>query len=75
MNWKRIIIAALVIAAVFMVIAFTGGIDNQMNLIAIATPLIVFLILVVLVINTYYQSEILKTLKSFGNQDDVEDEQ
>lgn len=75
MNWKRIIIAALVIAAVFMVIAFTGGIDNQMNLIAIATPLTVFLILVVLVINTYYQSEILKTLKSFGNQDDVEDEQ
>ena len=75
MNWKRIIIAALVIAAVFMVISFTGGIDNQMNLIAIATPLIVFLILVVLVINTYYQSEILKTLKSFGNQDDVEDEQ
>jgi uncharacterized membrane protein len=75
MNWKRIIIAALVIAAVFMVIAFTGGIDNQMNLIAIATPLVVFLILVVLVINTYYQSEILKTLKSFGNQDDVEDEQ
>jgi uncharacterized membrane protein len=75
MNWKRIIIAALVIAAVFMLIAFTGGIDNQMNLIAIATPLIVFLILVVLVINTYYQSEILKTLKSFGNQDDVEDEQ
>jgi uncharacterized membrane protein len=75
MNWKRIIIAALVIAAVFMVIAFTGGIDNQMNLIAIATPLIVFLILVVLVINTYYQSEILKTLKSFGNQDNMEDEQ
>ena len=75
MNWKRIIIAALVIAAVFMVIAFTGGIDNQMNLIAIATPLTVFLILVVLVINTYYQSEILKTLKSFGNQDEVEDEQ
>lgn len=75
MNWKRIIIAALVIAAVFMVIAFTGGIDNQMNLIAIATPLTVFLILVVLVINTYYQSEILKTLKSFGNQDNMEDEQ
>lgn len=75
MNWKRIIIAALVIAAVFMVIAFTGGIDNQMNLIAIATPLVVFLILVVLVINTYYQSEILKTLKSFGNQDNMEDEQ
>ena len=75
MNWKRIIIVALVIAAVFMAIAFTGGIDNKLDLIALATPLTVFLILVVLVINTYYQSEILKTLKSFGNQEYMEDEQ
>ena len=73
MNWKRIIIVGIAIAVVGLAIAFTGGIDPRLDLIAIGTPITIFLVLVVLVINTVYQAKILETLRSFTNQSDYDD--
>ena len=73
MNWKRIIIVGIAIAVVGLAIAFTGGLGPRLDLIAIGTPLTIFLVLVVLVINTVYQAKILETLRSFTNQSDYDD--
>jgi len=69
LNWKRIIIGGLAIAVVITLIAFTGGIGPKLDLIAVGTPLSIFLILVVLIVNTYYQKQILDTLRSIQQQE------
>ena len=69
LNWKRIIIGGLAIAVIITLIAFTGGISPKLDLIAVGTPLSIFLILVVLIVNTYYQKQILDTLRSIQQQE------
>ena len=69
LNWKRIIIGGLAIAVIITLIAFTGGIGPKLDLIAVGTPLSIFLILVVLIVNTYYQAKILDTLRSIQQQE------
>lgn len=69
LNWKRIIIGGLAIAVIITLIAFTEGISPKLDLIAVGTPLSIFLILVVLIVNTYYQKQILDTLRSIQQQE------
>jgi 4-hydroxybenzoate polyprenyltransferase len=76
MNFKKILIVGVSLALVFMLVAMFGGLGPKFDLITIGTPLTIFLVLVVLIINTYYQAQILETLRSFGRQDDYpEDDQ
>lgn len=73
MNWKHIILIGLALAAVILLIGFTGGLSQRMDLIAVGTPVTILLVLVVLVINTVYQAKILETLRSFTNPSDYDD--
>lgn len=70
MNFKKILIVGVSLALVFMLVAMFGGLGPKLDLITVGTPLTIFLVLVVLIINTYYQAQILETLRSFGRQDD-----
>ena len=70
MNWKRILLYGLILAAVLL-----SGINykffaQQINDIGIGVPLLLLLVLLVLIINTIYQAQILKTLKSIQNPED-----
>lgn len=79
MNIKKILINSfllLLIAGLLMLCVVSHAFDNWLNLIGVGVPMWVFLILVLLIVNTYYQAKILKTLQSFNNQNnDYEDEQ
>ena len=72
MNWKKIIITGIVIAVIGTAIAFTGGIELSWDSMAMFMPVAVILILVVLLINTWYQIDILNELRSFKNQENDE---
>ena len=72
MNMKKILINAfllLVIAGLLMLCVVSHAFDNWLALIGTGVPMLVFLILILLIVNIYYQSKILKTLQSFGRQD------
>lgn len=79
MNIKKILINAfllLVIAALLMLCVVSHAFDSWLNLIGIGVPMWVFLILILLVVNTVYQAKILKTLESFNQRDSYsEDDQ
>lgn len=75
MNIKKILINAfllLIIAALLMFCIYSHAFDDWLNLIGVGVPMWVFLILILLIVNTVYQAKILKTLRSFGN--DSEDD-
>lgn len=72
MNMKKILVNAfllLVIAGLLMLCVVSHAFDNWLTLIGTGVPMWVFLILILLIVNIYYQSKILKTLQSFGRQD------
>lgn len=73
MNIKKILLNAfllLIIIGLLMVCVTTHVFDDWLNLIGIGVPMWVFLILVLLIVNVYYQSKILKTLQSFNRSED-----
>ena len=79
MNFKQIIINAfllVIISSLLVLCVISHAFDDLLNLIGVGVPLWVFLILILLIVNTAYQSKILKTLQSFNNRDDyTEDDQ
>ena len=73
MNIKRIIINAfrlLVIIGLLMLCVISHAFDSWLSLIGTGVPMWVFLILILLIVNVYYQSKILQTLRSFMDQED-----
>ena len=75
MNFKKILIVGVALALVFLLVAMFGGLGPKLDLIAVGTPLTIFLVLIVLIINIYYQAQILETLRSFGRHDDYPEDQ
>ena len=77
MNIKKILLNAfllLVIAGLLMLCVVTHAFDNWLTLIGTGVPMWVFIILILLIVNTVYQAKILKTLQSFTRNDsDIED--
>ena len=77
MKIKKIIFNAfllLVIAALLMLCVVSHAFDNWLTLIGTGVPMWVFIILILLIVNTVYQAKILKTLQSFTrNESDIED--
>ena len=77
MNIKKILINAfllLVIAALLMLCVVSHAFDNWLNLIGTGVPMWVFLILILLIVNTVYQAKILKTLQSFNQRDEYSED-
>lgn len=70
MNWKRILLYGLLLAAVLLAGMNYKFFAQQINDIGIGVPLLLLLVLLVLIINTIYQAQILKTLKSIQNLED-----
>ena len=70
MNWKRILLYGLILAAVLLAGINYKFFAQQINDIGIGVPLLLLLVLLVLIINTIYQAQILKTLKSMKNPED-----
>lgn len=70
MNWKRILLYGLLLAAVLLAGMNYKFFAQQINDIGIGVPLLLLLVLLVLIINTIYQAQILKTLKSIQNPED-----
>lgn len=70
MNWKRILLYGLILAAVLLAGINYKFFAQQINDIGIGVPLLLLLVLLVLIINTIYQAQILKTLKSIQNLED-----
>ena len=70
MNWKRILLYCLLLAAVLLAGMNYKFFAQQINDIGIGVPLLLLLVLLVLIINTIYQAQILKTLKSIQNPED-----
>ena len=70
MNWKRILLYGLILAAVLLAGINYKFFAQQINDIGIGVPLLLLLVLLVLIINTIYQAQILKTLKSIQNPED-----
>ena len=70
MNWKRILLYGLLLAAVLLAGMNYKFFAQQINDVGIGVPLLVLLVLLVLIINTIYQAQILKTLKSMQNPED-----
>ena len=70
MNWKRILLYGLLLAAVLLAGMNYKFFAQQINDVGIGVPLLVLLALLVLIINTIYQAQILKTLKSMQNPED-----
>ena len=72
MNVKRILTNGLLIALIIVLLTLcvsTHIFDGWLQLIGVGVPMWVFLILILLGVNIYYQSRILKTLQSFDRQD------
>ena len=70
---KTILIRAfllLVIGALLMVCIATNVFDNWLALIGTGVPMWVFIIMILLAVNLFYQSRILKTLRSFNRSED-----
>ena len=74
---KKILVNALlllIIAGLLMLCVVTHAFDNWLTLIGTGVPMWVFIILILLIVNTVYQAKILKTLRSFTrNESDIED--
>ena len=74
---KKILVNALlllIIAGLLMLCVVTHAFDNWLTLIGTGVPMWVFIILILLIVNTVYQAKILKTLQSFTRNDsDIED--
>ncbi len=72
MNWKRILIYGLILAAVLLAGINYKFFANELNNIGIGVPLLLLLVLLALIINTIYQAQILKVLRSMRGPDDQE---
>ncbi len=72
MNWKRILIYGLILAAVLLFGMNYSFFARELNNIGIGVPLLLLLVLLVLIINTIYQAQILKVLRSMRDPDDQE---
>ena len=72
MNWKRILIYGLILAAALLFGLNYKFFSNELNNIGIGVPLLLLLVLLVLIINTIYQAQILKVLRSMRDPDDQE---
>ena len=75
MNWKIILIGGILLALAGLLIAFTGGINFNPTVMAAATPLLIFLIFVILMANTYYQTKILDELREIRRRLDDDQEE
>lgn len=72
MNWKMILIYGLILAAALLFGLNYNFFANELNNIGIGVPLLLLLVLLVLIINTIYQAQILKVLRSMRDPDDQE---
>lgn len=72
MNWKKILIYGLILAAVLLAGINYNFFARELNNIGIGVPLLLLLVLLVVIINTIYQAQILKQLKSmqYNPEDD-----
>ena len=72
MNWKRILTYGLILAAALLVGINYKFFANELNNVGIGVPLLLLLVLLVVIINTIYQAQILKQLKSmqYSPEDD-----
>ena len=64
MNWKKILIYGLILAAVLLAGINYNFVALELNNIGIGVPLLLLLVLLVLIINTCIQAATLKQLKS-----------
>ena len=70
---KTILIRAfllLVIAGLVMLCITSHTFDNWLAMIGTGVPMWVFIIMILLVVNLFYQSRILKTLQSFNRSEE-----
>lgn len=72
MNWKRILPYGLILAAALLFGLNYNFFAKELNNIGIGVPLLLLLVLLVLIINTIYQAQILKVLRSMRDPDDQE---
>ena len=72
MNWKRILIYGLILASALLFGLNYNFFAKELNNIGIGVPLLLLLVLLVLIINTIYQAQILKVLRSMRDPDDQE---
>ena len=72
MNWKRILLYGLILAAVLLAGINYKFFARELNNIGIGVPLLLLLVLLVLIINTCIQAATLKHLKSmqYNPEDD-----
>ena len=70
MNWKRILLYGLFFAVVLLAGINYKFFSQQINDIGIGVPLLLLFVLLVLIINTIYQAQILKVLRSMQNTED-----
>ena len=69
MNWRKILIVGIALAIAATIVACFGGININLAGLTLFTPIAIVLILIVLLINTWYQINILEELRSFKNQE------
>ena len=69
MNWKKILLVGLALAICALAVMSFGGININLGGLSLFMPVAVVLILIVLLINTWYQISILEELRSFKNQE------
>ena len=77
MNIKKILLNAfllLVIAGLLILCVVSHAFDNWLALIGTGVPMWVFLILILLIVNTVYQAKILNTLRSFNTSDEYQED-
>lgn len=77
MNFKKILINGLLLALIIVLLVLcvsTHVFDSWLNLIGVGVPMWVFLILILLIVNTVYQAKILKTLQSFNQRDEYSED-
>ena len=70
MNIKKILLNAfllLIIGALLMLCVVSDAFSSWLTLIGVGVPMWVFVILIVLIVNTYYQAQILRVLRSMQN--------
>lgn len=70
MNWKKILIGGIAIALIATIVACFGGVQINLGALAQMVPVMLLLILIVLLVNTWYQVDILNQLKELNRRED-----
>lgn len=74
MNIKKILLNAFLLLIIFgllMLCVISDAFSSWLALIGVGVPMWVFVILIVLIVNTFYQAQILRELRSMRNDQTV----